>query len=224
MPLLLALSCFQSRTQDAALDELLRLQPDGVQLTPGCLPSSGFQERVSRECALVRVHHGFAWRAYRRDAWSPLGAPLVVERERSVHPPRGEHRVPLDVILDAALRDDLLLETMYPGEPLGTGEEIERALDAGVRLAVDTSHLHIQRCQGALPDRTLARLLASPLVEEVHVSENDGTRDQHRTITADTFLLDWARDRVRQLPVVLESYWHRVPMDERRHQVDLLRG
>lgn len=224
MPHLLALSCFQSRTQDAALDELLALRPDGVQLTPGCLPSEGFEERVARECPAIRLHHGFSWRRYRREAWTSDGAPLIVERERSLHPPRGAHEVPIQRILDGALQHDLLLETMYPGEPLGTGEEIELALDAGVRLAVDTSHLFIQRRSGVLPERVLARLLESPLVEEVHVSENDGRRDLHRTISGETYLLSWARERSRDLPVVLESYWHRVPPSERERQFDLLRA
>jgi sugar phosphate isomerase/epimerase len=221
VPVFLALSCFQSRTQDAALDELLPLHADGIQLTPGCLPSPGFRERVEREVKDVRVHHGFAWDAYRAEAWTPDGRPALQGRDRSVHPPRG---VATAVVIEAALRHDVLVETMYPGEALGTGDEIDAALDAGIRLAVDTSHLFIQRTAGVLSDRTLRRLFASHLVEEVHVSDNDGRRDLHREIGPETFLLPWARERVAELPVVIESYWHRTERGERARQVDRLRA
>ena len=223
MTLLLALSCLQSRPQDAALDELLALQPEGIQLTPGCLPSPGFEARVRREVAVTRLHHGVAWTAYRAEPWTEAGEPRWVERDRSVHPPPAARGVAWRRVIDLALERDLLLETMYPGEILGTGAEIDAALDAGARLAVDVSHLWIQRCHGVLGDATLERLLSSSLVEEVHVSDNDGRHDLHAQLRPETFLLAWARERVADLPVVIESAWHRTDVSERLRQIDLLR-
>ena len=79
---------------------------------------------------------------------------------------------------------------------LGTGAELERAMDARLRLAVDVSHLHIQRCAGVLSDTTLRRVLAYARVAEVHVSQNDGRTDQHHPIHEHTPYLGWVRERV----------------------------
>lgn len=47
---------------------------------------------------------------------------------------------------------------MYPGYALGTGEEVERAIDDGIALAVDISHVFIQITQGAMSATTWKRL------------------------------------------------------------------
>ena len=111
---------------------------------------------------------------------------------------------------------------MYPGEALGTGDELDYALDLGLRLAVDVSHLNIQRAAGAITEAQLHRVLDSELVEEIHVSDNNGQRDQHRGLAETSYLLGWARERSAALPVVLESYWHRTPHAERVRQLELL--
>ncbi len=99
------------------------------------------------------------------------------------------------------------------------------ALDVGLRLAVDISHLHLQRCAGVLDSGVERRLLGSPLVEEVHVSANDGRRDQHRPLTADTSGLAWARERLQGgTPTVLECTMHRLSTMERQRQLAILRG
>lgn len=194
-----------------------------MQLTPGNLPTDDFLGHVAESRVPVRFHHAFAWERYRRPIYAPGGVPVGVGADHSVHPPVGGG-LELDAWLDVALEHDLLVETMHPGELLGTGGELMRALDAGLRLAVDVSHLHIQWCKGALTSAQLARVLDAPTLEEVHVSANDGRRDRHFGIDGSTYLLDWARERASELPVVLESYWHRAARSERLGQLELLAG
>lgn len=228
--LLLAMSCLQSRTQDAAFEALSRHDVDGLQLTPGNLPSPGFQARIAAFPRAIRPHHGFAWDRYRQRVYDHRGTLLLRERERSVHPPHTAHAGPDAFVADAVawLRQvaafDPLLETMYPGYVLGCGDELELAMDLGLRLAVDVSHLHLQRAAGVLPASVERRLREYPRVEEIHVSANDGRSDRHALLQPDTPGLDWARARLADLPVVLESYWHRIDFDAQRRQIDLLRG
>lgn len=229
--LLLAMSCLQSRTQDAAFEALSRHDVDGLQLTPGNLPSPGFRARIDAFPRAVRLHHGFAWDRYRQRVYDQKGTLLLRERERSVHPPHtAPHAGPDACVADAVawLRQvaafDPLLETMYPGYVLGCGSELELAMDLGLRLAVDVSHLHLQRAAGVLSASVERRLREYPRVEEIHVSANDGRSDRHALLQSDTPGLDWARARLADLPVVLESYWHRIDFDEQRRQIDLLRG
>lgn len=229
--LLLAMSCLQSRTQDAAFDVLSRHVVEGLQLTPGNLPSQGFRDRVAAFAGATRLHHGFAWDHYRQRVYDESGALLLRERDRSVHPPHtapyaGKEPCvaePMDWLRRVAPLDPLL-ETMYPGYVLGCGAELELAMDLGLRLAVDVSHLHLQRAAGVLSSSVERRLLEYARVEEVHVSANDGRSDRHALLQRDTPGLDWARARLADLPVVLESYWHRTDFDEQRRQIDLLRG
>lgn len=223
------MSCYQGRTQDAAWDGLAALLDDGlgdgvgVQLTPGNLPSAGFRERVERSGVPVRRHHGFAWSAYRRAVWRE-GQPAFSDPGRSVHPPPEGPELGAD--LAGAELAGWSVETMYPGELLGTGEQLRVAMALGARLAVDVSHLWIQRCAGVLGDADLAALLDYDGIVEVHVSDNDGRTDQHRLPTSSSFLLDWALRACaeRQLPLVWESYLHRVRPDLAREAVDRLRS
>lgn len=237
----LALSCLQSRPQTLAFEELKSFPVDGIQLTPGCLPTPGFKEQVGAYQGAIRLHHGFAWGAYRRDVYDDELRPIDIAAHHSVHPPslhptkgprtpwrrqpRGSAGSPAFAPKDwlkIAREEELLVETMYPGEALGTGDELDYALDLGLRLAVDVSHLNIQRAAGAITEAQLHRVLDSELVEEIHVSDNNGQRDQHRGLAETSYLLGWARERSAALPVVLESYWHRTPHAERVRQLELL--
>lgn len=222
--MLLAMSCLQARTQDAAFADLVALEPDGLQLTPGNLPCNGFRERVEATTTLsTRFHHGFDWASYRTDVWKQGRLARTLAPGWSVHPPKSE--VDDDRWLEDALEHGLVIETMYPGYRGGCDDDVVLLLESGVPLAVDISHVHIQRTKGVLSSATLARLLASDRIAELHVSANDGRGDQHRPITAMTPLLDWAIDRARSgIPLVLESYLHRLTHDERRRQLDLLRS
>lgn len=217
------MSCLQGQLQHDALAALLVHQPDGIQLTPGNLPSPGFEATVRESAIPFRLHHGFAWDRYRRPVWDEAHSPIAIERDRSVHGPHGDEAA-FDAWLDLVVERDLLLETMYPGYLLGTGEQLERAMDARLRLAVDIAHLKIQRHHGVLSDRVHRRLLEYPRIEEIHVSTNGGRHDSHRPLHAEVEDLDWARERSHDMPVVLESYWHRLDHGERERQLDLLRS
>lgn len=230
--LFLAMSTFQGRTQDAAFDGVARHSQCGIQLTPGNLPSPGFRSRIAAFPRPIRRHHGFSFDAYRAPVYDAEGKPRWSDPDRSIHPPRSDrptaHPRPsrksfsLSHWLPIATEHDLLVETMMPGYLLGGGTELEAAMEARLRLALDISHIHIQRCQGVLDRDTERRLFAYDRIEEVHVSDNDGRRDQHRPIHPGTPYLDWARERMEDLPVVLESYWHQVPLADQRRQIELL--
>ncbi len=236
MPFLLAMSAFQSRTQDDAFDRLLAHiddgQVQGIQLTPGNLPSLGFQSRIEsfiHRGGLIRVHQGFSWTHYRREVLDADGKPLGLGLDHSIHAPRIAPKYRTDVgpfirwndWLQTVVDHDLLVETMYPGYALGSGNELESAMDAGVRLCVDIAHLSIQSYAGELSAATLKRLFNYERVSEVHVSHSTAGKDTHSPISAETPWLGWARERIGHIPVVLESYWHKLDFAQQRMQVQL---
>jgi hypothetical protein len=211
--LFVALSCLQGRPMGRAYAELAALPVDGVQLTPGCQPTPGFAPT-----GVVRTHHGYSPRAFRtRDVWADDGACLVASD--SVHPPRADAPAAAHFLE----KPTPILETMYPSYALGDGDALERAMALHIALAVDVSHLHMQREQGVISTATLARVLDYDRIAEVHVSANDGRRDLHAPLTAETFGLAWARERLADLPVVLECYFHKLDRDQRLAQLDLIR-
>ena len=195
----LALSCLQGRPMDQALASLAELKPDGVQLTPGNMPTPDFQRSLRNSKLATRTHHGFSFTTFRtRDVWADDGSCLTTSD--SVHPPASTS--PAAARYLSAQR---VLETMYPTYALGTGDELEQAMKLEIPLAVDVSHLFIQKSQGVLGPATLRRLFDYEHVHEVHVSANDGRRDLHAPLTANTFGLDWAHERERAgVPLVLE--------------------
>lgn len=219
-----------------AFDELAALA-DGVQLTPGNHPTPSFAEHARR--APTRTHHGFSFHARAVRVWN--GTRLLVGSD-SVHPPQlaeGATSAEFRSAIDEGGRPRstrghgcggfaepgpdgrrACLETMYPGYALGDGDDLEWAMARGLSLAVDVSHLHIQKSRGVIGDATLRRVFDYLHIAEVHVSANDGKRDQHAPIDANTFGLEWARERERAgTPIVLECYMHRMSADERRRQV-----
>ena len=115
MPTDLALSCLQGRPMETAFRELWSLEPDGVQLCPGCVPTQGFATVVSRFGRRYTTHHGFSWSARKRPVWED-GRCLV--QSTSVHPPQRMER------WEAWLErfEGPALETMYGEALLGTGE------------------------------------------------------------------------------------------------------
>jgi len=211
-----------------SFDELYALV-GAVQLTPGNHPTRGFAEHVRG--APTRRHHGFDFGTCKREVWTDDGT-CVADAE-SVHPPRAASRAGRAIVarrsvaawLEALPAGAPLLETMYPGYLLGTGDEIRDAMRLGVPLAVDVSHVFIQLRAGVMDEATWRSLERYDRVEEVHVSANDGTRDAHAPIGAATFGLAWAREKLRAgVPVVLECYMHRLGAAERRRQIDWMLG
>jgi hypothetical protein len=213
--LLLALSSLQGRPMQSAAEELLSLGPVGLQLTPGCAPTEGFHQWLSASKVSTRTHQGFGWSALRQPVWGCDGSLLA--RDHSVHPPRSDSCAAARFWEVATAEDcSMTFETMYPGYVLGTGAQLERAMALNLPLAVDTSHLFIQRCQGVITDATIYRLFTYDQVTEIHLSDNDGKGDQHRQLRAESFGIDWAIDRLMAgVPVVVESYVHKLSQDQR---------
>lgn len=229
--LFLAMSCLQGRPQMQAYLELLSLGPDGLQLTPGNLPSPGFRAFLRGSPLALRVHDGFAWDAYRAPVFDAGGR--ILERHEgipwSLHPPEAacSGGVPdgLEAFLDDAAGRPVIVETMFPGHLLGTGREIDRAMERGALLAVDIAHLHLQEAAGALDAATRRRLEEYEWVAEIHVSASTDRSDAHLPLAPGTPGLAWARERMRAgTPVVLECHMHRLDAAGRRRQVDLVRG
>lgn len=198
----------------AAFRELSELA-DAVQLTPGNIPTPGFVPSGP-------LHHGFDPDRRSVPVWR--GAELLV-RDRSVHPPE-THHTSFRELAEAAERGfAATLETMYPGYLLGNGDELVWAMERKLPLAVDVSHLAIEREAGVLSDEVLARVLEYDRIEEVHVSRSVKMRDAHAPIDASTFGLEWVRARLRAgTLVVLECYMHKLSREERRRQIDWVRG
>jgi endonuclease IV len=209
----------------AATEELLGLRSDlAIQLTPGCAPTEGFSRWLADQGVIGRTHHGFSWHALRRSVWCKQSGELLV-RAHSVHPPKAATLAGSTFWAQATRHSEtgIAFEIMYPGYVLGTGAELERAMKMGIRLAVDVSHLFIQWTAGTLRSSTLERVLQYPHIEEVHVSANDGTHDQHRPITKSTFGLDWAREMLMEnVPVIIESYLHTQSNEQRHEQLGLM--
>lgn len=87
------------------------------------------------------------------------------------------------------------VEGLYPdmkqGYLLGSWEEYAWLLSAGVRYAIDLSHLNIVATQSGRHERQLVNeLLASEYCMEVHVSGNDGDHDSHQPLKSAPWWLE----------------------------------
>lgn len=76
------------------------------------------------------------------------------------------------------------VEGLYPNEKnewlLSTWSEYSWALESGLNLAIDLSHLNIvAERSGERHDDLVRELVASPQTFELHVSTNRGSRDEH---------------------------------------------
>jgi hypothetical protein len=234
--LYLALSCLQGRPMGPSFDELAALT-GAIQLTPGNHPTSDFEAHTTKKKTrvLTRRHHGFDFALRKREVWSSDATCLVPSE--SVHPPMSKTEAAKTIMspssglglwLESIRSEDAtspLLETMYPDYVLGSGEEIELAMEIGVKLAVDVSHVFMQIAQGVMNEGTWERLREYPNIGEVHLSANDGRHDLHAPLTTRTFGLAWAQTKLAEgTPVVLECYMHRLTDDHRRRQVALATG
>ena len=106
----------------------------------------------------------------------------------------------------AALQSNLLIcedlfecpvgvEGMYPTDNdrynVSTWQEYRAVFDRGMRYALDLSHLNLLAYKTGVQDDGLVReLLASEQCLEIHVSGNDGERDEHGLIVGEPW---WMR-------------------------------
>jgi hypothetical protein len=202
--------------------EALKAYGVGIQLTPGNEPSPGFDACLQRAGIPVRSHHGFDFQHRSVPVWDVDGGCLV--RASSVHPPRcgALTSTSFEAWLETHGKREVL-ETMYPGYWLGNEVELVAAMQRGIQLAVDVSHLWIQRMSGAASEAALKRVMDYEHVIEVHVSHNDGRSDSHRLLELDTYALHWAKERLQDNTcVIYEAYWHRIDGETRARQVDLM--
>ena len=229
--ILLALSCLQGRTMENAAEELLELGPDGLQLTPGCVPTAGFRDSLKSRKVYTQTHHGFCETALRRPVWD--GATLLVDAD-SVHPPlyreadeeMSAHHLRNMGWWQAAVRGwKPAMEVMYDNYILGCGGDVRLAMQMKMPLAVDISHVEIQLRKGQIAEETWRMLQDYDLISEVHVSESKDGKDVHAPITRRTPGLNWAREKMNSgTVVVLEAYMHKLNKDQRREQLAILRG
>ena len=141
MRLFLALSCLQGRPMQQAFDDLVQLEPDGMQLTPGNAPTESFAEHVADSGLPSCTHHGFHYRRLRQPVWSSDAGLLCAST--SVHPP-SHKTVDEDTFFHVwEESQDPIFEVMYGDYALGPGERLNQAMDAGISLAVDICHIEI---------------------------------------------------------------------------------
>lgn len=219
--LYLALSCLQGRPAKEAVEELLELEPDGIQLTPGNYPEQGFKEWFLSLEVPYTLHHGFDWVYRRRRVWAQEECTALPKA--TVHPPKRVSRgfTSLGQLLDYAVEHRRVLETMYPPYYLGRGWEVGVAMENGNFLAVDVSHLEIQKDKQVLTPSEWVAVSEYTGITEIHVSQQKDGKDLHRPITEDSFGIAWAKEY--PAPVVLECYMHRLTRDERMRQMEILR-
>jgi len=203
-----------------AFDELLSYAPDGIQLTPGNAPTVDFTAYYKSKDILIRTHHGFTPKAMRHEVWDENH--ILNGQWDSIHPPRLSE---LDWWPSTKSIATNCFEVMYPGQNLGNGISVDRAMDENLNLAIDVSHIHIQLTQETMTEMTWRRLQDYPYISEIHISANNGKRDQHHTIDKSSFGLEWACKRTQsdKLPLILESYWHNTPEDDRKTQLNIIR-
>lgn len=233
MKLFLALSCLQQRPQREAIEELCQLPIDGIQLTPGCVPSLNCNlDFLKSQKIQIHTHNGYTPYRYRAEVWDTKFKGLFVNSQ-SVHPPKQEDWSGwMDWFEEFRMRrsvyDELIpiIETMYPGYHLGCDADLEFAMDNDWALAVDVSHIDICLNKGTVSQKVWTRLQDYHNVQEIHVSQSSSGRDVHMPVTRETFGIEWAckREHKDNIPVILECYMHKLSTEERIQQIELLRS
>lgn len=216
--LFIALSSLQARSQISAYNDIILLSPDGIQLTPGNFPSLNFKNEIKAPYA---KHHGFCWDKRKTNVYDENLKPINIDYNHSIHPPKENLNVNFEYWLENV--GDYIFECMYPGYWLGSGDQIEKAINLGKRLAVDISHLHIIVNHNLISKFQLNKLLNYDKISEIHISQNNGKYDTHNLITKDAPFLNWVSSR-KDLLWVYESYLHKLSLDERLEQIEIVRN
>jgi hypothetical protein len=214
--LFVALSSLQGIPQSTAYKDLLLLQPDGIQLTAGNLPTNNFKNEVNIP---YKYHHAFEWTKRKGTVYDDNFKPIIKDNDHSIHPPFA--KINFNKWIESC--NDIILETMYPGYLLGNGDEIEIAMLLNKRLAVDISHVHIMKTQGVITNSQINKLLNYDNIVEIHISHNNGKYDTHSPICKNTPFLHWIKERTNVL-FVYESYLHKLNLCERLSQLEIIKN
>ncbi len=119
------------------------------------------------------------------------------------------------------------VETMYPTpldrarrELLQNTPGIEQFLEAMplIELVVDLAHLNLWH-HGSIPEKLQLLQLARGRILEIHISDNDGERDTHTTITPKTWWVPYVADFPPSVQIVLESRMNHQSVEQVRQQV-----
>lgn len=200
--------------------DLLKLNPYGLQLTPGNIPSKNFENWLNQNKIKFIYHHGFSWFALKQKVWDENGKCLV--NSDSIHPPE-KNTLDTEKWYKILEDNDLpTLETMYPNYFLGSGSEIEMAMSLKIKLAVDISHIYIQKYNNLISDKVWKKLQNYENIKEIHVSSNLGKFDSHFEISKKSYELNWAIERSKDIPIILECYMHKLSENDRLKQIKLL--
>lgn len=122
----------------------------------------------------------------------------------SLHSGYQEH-CSLNEMLDKARRIQELfgeipvaIEGLYPNshrpQLVDSWTSYEALLDSGLNMAIDMSHLQIVAHKEGWQEDLVRAMLASPQCLEVHVSDNDGRRDQHKLLKQTPSWFEWLED------------------------------
>lgn len=213
----LALSCLQGRTQQQAYNELLELNPDGIQLTPGNYLSPNFKDKIGIP---YKYHHGFSWDARKQQVYDENFNVLV--KDHSIHPPKRNDYLNFFKWVEGV---DNVLEIMYGDYFLSSDKEINYILDLNKPIALDISHLYINYINNTIDCYTIDRLFDYENIKEIHISQNNGKYDTHSEITKDCPFLDNVKYAIRNNDaiVVFESYLHKKSKEERIDKINIIK-
>ncbi|BAU16110.1 hypothetical protein LEP3755_66770 (plasmid) [Leptolyngbya sp. NIES-3755] len=122
----------------------------------------------------------------------------------------------------------LAVETMYPDRLNPTQQyflqnsiEVKQLLQdlPMIDLVIDLAHLHLWQTETIAQKLQLFELAADRLLE-IHVSDNDGLRDLHTSITEATWWIPYIAQFPAEVPIVLESRMNHQTAVQIQHQLD----
>lgn len=170
------------------------LTPEYVDMLMALFPATRF--RLHANVRVLPSRMILDWSSYGQpqeywDALASISRQLKAPAYTAHAGRRAEATLP-DIIEAARRAEDLFdcpvgIEGHYPTPNdvflVSNWAEYRTLFESGVNYVVDLSHLHIVAEQSGRRELTLVQeMLACERCIEVHVSANDGTKDQHRTL------------------------------------------
>lgn len=126
----------------------------------------------------------------------------------------------------------LAVETMYPKTAADSSQyliqnavQVEQLLQdlPEINLVLDMAHLHIWKTESISQKLHLLEMNVDRLLE-IHISDNDGQRDTHTTISDRTWWLPYAPLFPPDIPIVLESRMNRQSVEQVQKQVQTVQA